>query len=486
MSKRRILLLNPPAKRLTIRDYYCSFTSKANYYWPPVDLLVLSGILSEHYEIKVIDAVVDKIATEECLERIIEWKPDSIIFLTGTASWKDDFDFISNIKKRQMITSIASGGFLLHRGHEFMTRFEFLDAVLLDFTTEDILKFLENQANRVDNLIYRKDGNIISGERTISRKDFQIPIPRHELFPISKYRLPTAQRKPISTVLTTFGCPFKCRFCIGSTVGYKRRATENVIEELEHISSLGIKEVLFADFTFTADKKHVMEICNQMVGKQIDITWSCNAHSRNLDEEMLLMMKRAGCHTVQIGVESGSEEILKKYLKSTTRETVIRAFNLCKKLKIKALGYFIIGLPGEDKNSVLQTIKFAKELAPDFASFAIATPDIGTPLWEEAIEKGWFDPLIEEFDSTGYPVMETERLSKSEIWRLKNRANLEFYFRPLYLAMLLKSLRRPGDFGDLLKEGLGLLRNMLPARSNKWENSRCELSKEERVRDDKY
>ena len=82
--------------------------------------------------------------------------------------------------------------------------------------------------------------------------------------------------------------------------------------------------------------------------------------------------------------------------------------------------------------------------------------------------------------------METERLSKSEIWRLKNRANLEFYFRPLYLAMLLKSLRRPGDFGDLLKEGLGLLRNMLPARSNKWENSRCELSKEERVRDDKY
>ena len=136
-------------------------------------------------------------------------------------------------------------------------------------------------------------------------------------------------------------------------------------------------------------------------------------------------------------------------------------------------------MPGEDETSVLQTIKFAKELAPDFASFSIATPDIGTPLWEEAIEKGWFDPRIEEFDSTGYPVMETEKLSKSEIWRLKNRANREFYFRPSYLVTLLKSLRRPGDFVDLVKEGLGLLRNMLPAHSKKEDNCTRDLSKEE-------
>jgi len=461
-SNKKVLLLNPPANGLVFRDYYCSFTSKANYYWPPIDLLVLSGVLSPHYQVDVIDATAEGITAEECFNRIMEKKPDVTIFLTGTASWKSDFEFMSKVKDALPMTIIAGGGFLLARHHEFMTRFQFLDAVLLDFTTDDIVRFLEDGDSPASNMAYRENGNIISGEKAVSRQHFQIPLPRHELFPISKYRLPTAQRKPVTSVLATFGCPFKCRFCIGGTINYKPRAVDNIIKELEYVTSLGIKEVYFADFTFTADKRHVMELCQQIIDKQIDITWLCNVHSHTLDEELLLMMKRAGCHTVQIGVESGSEEILRKYIKATDEKTIRQAFALCKKLKIRTVAYFIIGLPGEDKNSVLRTIKLAKELAPDFASFAIATPDIGTPLWEEAIEKGWFDSSIEQFDSTGYPVMETEKLSKEEIWRLKNQANLEFYFRPSYLAKSLFSLRRLGDLGERIKEGLGLLRNMLP------------------------
>jgi anaerobic magnesium-protoporphyrin IX monomethyl ester cyclase len=462
MRERKVLLLNPPAKSLTFRDYYCSFTSKANYYWPPIDLLVLSGILSSHYQVEVIDAIAEGITAHECFDRIIAKKPDVTVFLTGTASWKGDFDFMARIRNTWPMTTIASGGLLLRKGLEFMSRFEFLDSILLDFTTDDIVDYLEGQDKPFGNLIFRKNGNIITGERMITREQFQIPLPRHELFPLNKYRLPTAQRRPVSSILASFGCPYRCRFCIGGTVSYKLRATENVIEELEYISVLGIKEAYFADFTFTADKKHVMEICQQMIDRQLDLTWLCNVHSRTLDEEVLRVMKNAGCHTVQIGVESGSDEILRKYAKATDKETIIRAFDLCRKLKIKTVGYFMIGLPGEDRKVVLQTIKFAKALAPNFASFAITTPDIGTPLWQEAIEKGWFDPAIDEFDSTGYPVMETKKLSKEEVWQLKNRANLEFYMRPSYLVTLLKSVRRPRDVWELAKEGFGLIKNMLP------------------------
>lgn len=455
-------MLNPPATRVTFRDYYCSFTSKANYYWPPIDLLVLSGILKNTYQLEVIDAIAEGINTKDCLERVIGEKPDIVIFLTGTASWQADFEFIAMVKKALTVVAIANGGLLLHKGVEFMRRFEFLDAVLLDFTSGDIVQFLDNQDCQSGNLIYRRDGDIISGERDFSHESFEIPIPQHELFPLDKYRLPTARRKPFSTVLASFGCPFKCRFCISGTVSYKRRAPENIIAELEYMTSLGIREVYFADFTFTAEKRHVMEICRQIIDKRIDLTWSCNVHSRTLDKEILSMMKRAGCHTVQIGVESGSEEILRKYGKATDKKVIRRAFTLCKELRIRTVGYFIIGLPEEDKNSVRETIKFAKELDPNFASFAIATPDIGTPLWLEAIEKGWFDPAIEEFDSTGYPVMETPKLTKDEIWRLKNRANLEFYFRLSYLTKLLSSVRSPTNLFDLMQNGVGLVRNMFP------------------------
>ena len=290
MKRKKIILLNPPAKRLTFRDYYCSFTSKGNYYWPPLDLLVLSGILFEYYEVKVIDAVVEKLSSEDCFKKIIQENADTIIFLAGTASWKADLSLISQIKRNREITAVASGGLLLHKGYEFMKRFEFLDAIILDFTTNDILKFLENKSDKIDNMIYRRDGDIIVGVKTSPRKDFRFPIPRHELFPITKYRMPTAKRKPFSVVITTFGCPFKCRFCIGSTIGYKSRSIENIIEELEYISSLGIREIFFLDYTFTVGKKRVIEICKSMIQKQIDFTWSCQAHSATLDEEMLMIM----------------------------------------------------------------------------------------------------------------------------------------------------------------------------------------------------
>jgi anaerobic magnesium-protoporphyrin IX monomethyl ester cyclase len=460
----KVLLLNPPATRVTFRDYYCSFTSKADYYWPPVDLIVLSGVLKNTHQVTVIDAVAERLSPGACLERVVEAKPDIIIFLTGTASWKADFEFLDLVKKDLPVTAIASGGLLLSQGAEFLRRFKSLDAVLLDFTSEDIVRFLEHKDCQTGNLIYRRNGDIVSGDGAPFNKSFEIPVPQHELFPLNKYRLPTARRKPVSTVLASFGCPFRCRFCIGGTVRYKSRQPENVIAELEHVASLGIKEVYFADFTFTADKTHVSEICRRIIDKRIDLTWSCNVHSRTLDKEVLNVMKRAGCHTVQIGVESGSEEILRKYGKTTDEEIIRRAFTLCKELRIKTVGYFIIGLPGEDKNSVRETIKFAKELDPDFASFAIATPDFGTPLREEAIEKGWFDPAIEEFDSTGYPVMETPLLTKDETWRLKNRANLEFYFRLSYLAGLVSSVRRPAGLFDLVREGAGLIKNMFPRR----------------------
>lgn len=462
MNVKKILLLNPPSNKLTFRDYYCSFTSKASYYWPPIDLLTLSGILYSQYQVEVIDAIAEGMTAQECFDRIISVKPDAAVFLTGTASWKSDFDFMSELTKRWPMTVIASGGLLLHRGQELMNKFDFLDVVLLDFTTDDIISYLENQDKPIFNLVYRRNGKIVNGERVFNREPFSIPIPRHELFSLSKYRLPTAQRRPVSSILASFGCPYRCRFCIGSTINYKPRAVDNIIEELEYMTTLGIREAYFADFTFTAEKKHVMAICQQMIDRHIDLTWICNIHSRILDEETLSLMKRAGCHTVQIGVESGSDEILKIYAKATDRQTIIRAFDLCRKLKIKTVGYFMIGLPGEDEKVVRETINFAKALAPNFASFAIATPDIGTSLWQEAIDKGWFDSAVEEFDSTGYPVLETEKLSKADVWRLKNRANLEFYLRPSYLITLLKQIRSPGDLWEIVKEGLGLIRNMLP------------------------
>jgi anaerobic magnesium-protoporphyrin IX monomethyl ester cyclase len=175
-----------------------------------------------------------------------------------------------------------------------------------------------------------------------------------------------------------------------------------------------------------------------------------------LNAEKIKFMKEAGCHTVSVGIESGDDDILKKYSKMISVEQIKESIGLLNKSKIKILGYFIIGLPGEDRESVLRTIDLAKQLDIDIASFAIATPDLGTRLRKEALEKKWVSAAIENFDSTDFPVLETEKLSKEEVWRLRRKAVKEFYLRPSYLIKRLFKIRNLRDVKIAVSNAISL------------------------------
>jgi len=172
---------------------------------------------------------------------------------------------------------------------------------------------------------------------------------------------------------------------------------------------------------------------------------------------MLSAMKGAGCHLVQIGVESGSDYILSGYSKGATTEKIREAFRVCRACDVDTLGYFMIGLPGEDRDKILSTIRFALRLDPTFASFSIATPDIGTDLWKRAREMGWIRPGIEEFDSSKDAVMDIEGLTAGQIRRYKDIANIRFYMRPAKIKKLLKKSYGNG-LPDLLSRGVSLLK----------------------------
>jgi radical SAM superfamily enzyme YgiQ (UPF0313 family) len=169
-------------------------------------------------------------------------------------------------------------------------------------------------------------------------------------------------------------------------------------------------------------------------------------------------MKAAGCHTVSLGIESGSDEILEKYSKKITTDEIKSTIRMLNAYKIHVLGYFIIGLPGDDEESIRKTIDLAKELDIDFASFAIATPDVGTPLREEALQKGWMRPEEDVFDSTDFPVLEAGTLSKEEVWKLRNQAVREFYLRPSYLFKMIRQIRSLRDIQVAVSNALSLFR----------------------------
>ena len=459
MAKPVVLLLNPPGDKLYIRDYYCSFSSKANYYWPPQDLIALSGILDADFEVHVLDAIVPKKTPEDVLDLAARLQPAAVVFTTGTATLKADLALMERLKAARPETRIAaSAGIMKFVGRDLIEKNPVVDAVLLDYGDSDIAAWLGGtSAGPWAGMLVRTPAGITEGPLGRAR-EFSIPVPRHDLFNFRAYRIPIAKRSPFTVVTGSLGCPYNCGFCTAGAFGYKTRPVDNILEELKLLAKIGVKEVLFQDPTFTINTRRVVELCRKMVEAGLDLTWSANADLHALDEEKMEWMKKAGCHTLSVGIESGDDEMLKKYSKMITIQEVVDKVGRLNAHKIKVLGYFILGLPGETKESAERTIALARRLKLDIASFAIATPDLGTRLREEAVAKGWLPAGLDGWDSTEYPILETGTLTKEEIWDLRRKAVRAFYLRPSYILRKLGGVRSPRDVRSLVSNAVSLLK----------------------------
>jgi len=453
----RVLLLNPPGKRIYIRDYYCSKVSKSNYLYPPVDLLMLSGILYGSHQLHVLDAMAERLTPRTCLERIASCGPDVIIALIGAVSLDEDMAFLANVAA-QGIRVIISGDVTRENPVYWLKEHPFIEAVIVDFTSEEIRDYLDGKPARAGIV----GSKIVATEpsRPLAR-EFSL-LPRHELFTSKNYRFPFVRHHEFATVLTEYGCPYPCSFCIMSTLTYRFRPVTNVIDELHYLKQLGTRELFFMDQTFGSRREQALELCRQMIEHRLDFGWVCFSRVDVVDAELLKEMKRAGCHTIIFGVESASEEILTKYRKGYTRQQIKDAFRIAADQGVRTVATFILGLPDETESTAAETIGFLKELDCDFVSFNIAVPRHGTFLRNEAVAYGLISPELSIMDQTGSIVaMPSRYLSRERIHELRAKAVKDFYLRPAYIWRRLRSLKTWYEFHEQLYEGGVLLREVL-------------------------
>ncbi len=430
----KILLLNPPGENKYLRDQYCSSSAKADYYWPAIDLLVLSGILSSHFKIEVIDAIADNISADQVLQIVKKSAFRAVCALTSSASKDEDFLLFEKLKKECNVKIILNGGFLRHDTPKYLREFWFIDAIIVDYTKSGVVEYIKGKGGPLEG-IWHKAGELIQTPLSSeSQRDFfSYPIARHELFPLDKYRLPQARKSPLTCVLISSGCPFNCKFCSSASIPYQKRDIDNLMIELKAIKKLGIKEVHFPDFTFTADKGHCLNICRAMIKEGLDLSWDCLSRVDCFDAELARVMKNAGCHTIQFGVESQNEKVLAALSKCIDAKTIRNAFGLCQREGLETIGFFIIGLPQEDEASIKMTIDFACDLNCDYAAFSVFVPDFGSQIRTDLEKKDPELKNIYKFDRTEFPVIESEFISKARIWQLRNIAMRVFYFRPGYI-----------------------------------------------------
>jgi anaerobic magnesium-protoporphyrin IX monomethyl ester cyclase len=294
---------------------------------------------------------------------------------------------------------------------------------------------------------------VVNPDRPFIRNLDDLPLPRHDLLPLEKYRAPLV-RGPYAFVVTSRGCPAGCRFCIkhvsyGDSVRF--RTPENILAELEVLTSLGVRHVhMYADL-FTVSREQVVGLCELILERKLSLRWTCNSRVDFVDRDMLRLMHRAGCWMISWGIESGSPAILRRARKGITLGQVEQALRWSREARIRNWGYFIVGLPGETEETIGQTIRFAKRLPLDLALFHIAAPHPGTPLFFEVVEAGWFRPGTrwEQVDMDCSTVLDYPNLPAEELERWARRAFRAWALRPgpalTYMRMLLSSpsLLRP-------------------------------------------
>jgi len=439
---------------------------------PPLGLLYIGAVLGrEGFEIRIFDPLPSH---DEDIQRIIDFRPDVIGVGILTTYVNRAKHIISALKKNLKSSSLIVGGI-----HSTALPEETLDFFEADFVVigegeitmkELCLRIIRKESiEGVKGIAYRKGGAIIKTppREPISNLD-ELPFPARDLIEFRKYLFPPGVirgywSERCTSVMTSRGCPFQCIWCGTQTIfGHKvrRRSIDNVIKEIELLQrNYGIDSIWFVDDTFTLDKKWVLEFCNRLLEKRINLKWGCQAHVTTIDEEMLTRMKNSGLVQVDFGVESGSEKVLAAIKKCSTEQAIRRAFAITRKIGIRRMATFIFGSPEEKEEDIQKTFTLAKEIKPDFVSSFFLTPFPGTELMEMAKDKGWL--YSEDYLAGGLkkqPMLQVN-FSVAELRKIRQKFQQQFLWTNfisqfLDLPFLLKTIRIVSRYPEGIRKGL--------------------------------
>jgi len=434
-----LLFINPPMDYDVIKKEY-SFEA----YMPPLSLLYLaSPLLKKGHNIKVIDFIAESFTPEKLKEEVSKADIVGITITSQVAtSAKKVTDLIKQFDSKK--TVIIGGPHCTIQGKEVLNEIN-ADISVLGDGEKVILEIIyalngKKDLSKIHGIFYREKGKIKGGlpPEEIDELD-SLYFPARHLIENYNYGKDAISgvtffaRGKITTIMTTRGCPFNCRFCVSKSIFKKcrLRSAENVVEELEEISK-EYNSVFAVDDNFLMDKKRANKIMDLLIEKKLDLDiWVSGVRITDADEELFKKMKKAGVKSLEFGIESGNQEVLDYYNKRITLDAVEKTIKLSKKMGFLTIGNFILGAPIETDKHINDTVSFAKKLKLDFAFFYAFNFLKGSEIWEDAHKQGKIkeNEMFVPCDSNRGLCNFTPEELRSRI----HKAFLSFYLSPKYL-----------------------------------------------------
>lgn len=435
----KVLLINPP--------YTESKYKFIGLVAPPLGIAYIAAVLEQNdIEVEIIDGSALELEWDELKNQIARSAPDLIGITALTPTIMQALKTAQIAKETCPDAWVTMGGYHPTFIYPELLEKEYIDIVIRgegEYTMLELVKALETGSDlrEVQGIATSK---FVTPPRHVIDNLDTIPFPARHLLPMDEYKI-LNMKLPTGTLTSGRGCPFQCSFCASSAMHGKKlrlRSAENVVDEMEHLQSHYDTQIFaFMDDTFTINRRRVEEICAEIKERGLDIMWGCTARADTLSNDLLQKMSDSGCITMFMGVESADQQMLDQINKNTTINKIKNAFEMAKSHDIRTIASVVLGMPGDNRESILRTIKFVRKLNPNYAVFSLATPYPGTAFYRQAISKN----MIKINDWSKYtllsPVLETVDCSLDELKKLQKKAFRSFYLRPWYL---LKQTRMDG------------------------------------------
>ncbi|HLW55844.1 MAG TPA: B12-binding domain-containing radical SAM protein [Bacteriovoracaceae bacterium] len=446
MIRKRVLLLSPPTVNgsMIIKDQYCSNTSKAGYYWIPVDLLVLSGDLSDHFELKVLDAIVEKKSLEEVVKEVRDFTPDHIVVLSSILTHHSDRALIADLKKDLSFKTTFIGD-VFYFSPKQMIEFSEVDSIIYEYPCPQLVRYIQ-EGTAESNIVYKTEEKVIYTP-AVKETEVKYSTPRHELFPVKRYSVPFMMEKLCTSVLTNFGCKFSCNYCPGSSVNYRERSVEDIISELTHIKSLGINNVWIRDFTFALNKERSIKLLAELT--PLKVNWFCLSRSEILEESLLQQMKDSGCYLIMVGVDTINEAAMKQIKRQQNTNELKAKIEQIENKGIFVLSHMIIGLPGDRYRDMIRTIHYLNSSKASFLSINLFAPRTGSAYFNEI---NIHSEEASNLDS--YYGEQASGLQRFFYLMIKNYGMILFYSNPRRLLGIISRIKTRTQLKILLRTGI--------------------------------
>lgn len=459
----KISILNPSFGDNFVRVARWAAKSRGRVQRHPEYLLVAAQILMDQgHDVQFVEAAARNLTPEESFKEIFDFHPQLLVIHATTPSIYNDIEQAKIIKQKtqcqvaflgQHVTAEPDHTFEIGRGVvDYILRREY------DHTLRDLAS--GQDPHQILGLSWQDAGKVIHNENAPPIDVNELPFPAWQLIKPEWY--PDGGKKfPFLTLITGRGCNNACTFCRDPQLMYgyrlRNRTARLVVDEMEYDLRVHpqIREIMFETDTFAADKNHVIEVCQEIIRRGIHkrISWSCNMRV-NTDLSLLPLMREAGCRMLMTGYEFGTNEQLRAIRKGAVNIDMARQYSKrAHELGFTLHGCFMIGAPGETRQSACKTIDFAKSLPLDTIQMTGVASYPGTSLYKWAKENGylraqdwreWLTPQHEQKTLLNYP-----QLSSKEIDELIDTGLKKFYLRPKQMWRMLISIR---GLGDLLRK----------------------------------